>query len=150
MPPFWPKTFQNQIFKKNIKLAQLGLRRGLWGHSFKSSYSLELILDFRGKSVFCVFYVFFLIPEILIPNTLDQNTWWGSHTWWAAHIHGGLASQQASFGGGPGWMGARGARGAGPGHHVCGLPTMYGFPTMYLASPPGILIKGIRYHVSGW
>ena len=34
-----------------------------------------------------------------------------------------------------------------PGHHVCGLPTMYGFPTMYLASPPCILIKGIRYQV---
>ena len=31
-----------------------------------------------------------------------------------------------------------------PGHRVCGLPTMYGFPTMYLASPPCILIKGIR------
>jgi hypothetical protein len=26
---------------------------------------------------------------------------------------------------------------------------MYGFPTMYLASPPCILIKGIRYQVSG-
>ena len=98
------------------------------------------------------------------------NTWWGSHTWWAAHIHGGLASQQASFGGGPGWMGARGARPLGrprappwppsnlapqqswpagwPGHHICGLPTMHGFPTMYLASPPCILSKGIRYQVS--
>ena len=35
-----------------------------------------------------------------------------------------------------------------PGHHVCGLPTMYGFPTMYLGSPPCISINGIRYQVS--
>ena len=56
-----------------------------------------------------------------------------THTWWGAHIHGGLASQQASFGGGPGWIGARGARGAGiwvP-HHV--------FESK---------VSGIRYQVS--
>ena len=75
----------------------------------------------------------------------NPKTWWGTHAWWEAHIHGGLASQPASFGGVPGW----GARGAWPGHHVYGLPTMYGFPTMYLASPPCILIKGIRYQESG-
>ena len=44
---------QNQskinLTKKTIKLEQLGLRRGLWGHSFKSSYSLELIIDFWKK-----------------------------------------------------------------------------------------------------
>ena len=37
----------------------------------------------------------------------------------------------------------------GPGGRAGGLPTMYGFPTMYLASPPCILIKGIRYQESG-
>ena len=36
-----------------------------------------------------------------------------------------------------------------PSHHACGLPTMYGFPTMYLGSPPCISINGIRYPVSG-
>ena len=30
---------------------KLGLRRGLWGHSFNSSYSLELNFDFAGKSL---------------------------------------------------------------------------------------------------
>ena len=45
-----------------------------------------------------------------------------------------------------------------PGHHVCGLPTMYGFPTMYLGSPPCIwvphhvfrsMVSGIRYLSNG-
>ena len=66
------------------------------------------------------------------------NTWWGSHTWWAAHIHGGLASQQASFGGGPGWMGARGARGA-----------VFGFPTMYFDQGyQDFRYQDFRYQVS--
>ena len=65
----------------------------------------------------------------LIPDTISDtwylwskcmvgkpNTQWGTHTWWAAQIHGGLASQPASFGGPAGW----------PGQHVCGLPTTYG------------------------
>ena len=104
----------------------------LWGHSFKCSYSLELILDFWEKIVFCVFYVFFLIPEILIPNTLDQNTWWGGRPRAPPWPPSNLAPHQSWS---AGW----------PGHHVCGLPTFYGFPTMYLASPPCILIKGIRY-----
>ena len=57
------------------------------------------------------------------------------HTWWP-----GQPARLASHQSWPaGW----------PGHHVCGLPTMYGFPTMYLASPPCILIKGIRHQESG-
>ena len=35
-----------------------------------------------------------------IPDTFDQNTWWGTQiiTWWGAHIQGGLASQPARWG----------------------------------------------------
>ena len=62
-----------------------------------------------------------------------------THTWWGGHIHGGLASQQASFGGGPGWMGARGAR---PLH-------AFGFPTMYLNQWYQILgIRIVPYEMS--
>ena len=138
MPPFWPKTVQNQIKKtKNINFEQLGLRRGLWGHSFKSSYSLELIFDF-GKISFSGFYVFFLVPDIwylipdiwisgyldiwisgyldiwisgyldiwtsgtwipgyLIPNTFDQNTWWGSQIHGGEAIHGGQPTYMVAW-----------------------------------------------------
>ena len=44
---------------KTIKIEQLGLRRGLRGHSFKSSYSLELILDFWKNTYFCCLCIFF-------------------------------------------------------------------------------------------
>ena len=91
------------------------------------------------------------------------NTWWGSHTWWAAHIHGGLAIQQASFGGGPGWMGpapggragpAQGARPPGP-HPtwprtkaglLAGQATMYVGCPPWMASPPCIWLP---HHVFG-
>ena len=67
MPPFWTKTVQNLIFRKTFKIEQLGLRRGLWGHSFKSSYSLELIFDFLEKSFFLAFMYFCLVPDIWYP-----------------------------------------------------------------------------------
>ena len=50
---------------------------------------------------------------------------WGTHTWWGAHIHGGEPTYM---------VGARGAPLPRGPHHVCGLPTMYGFPTMYQVS----------------
>ena len=77
-----------------------------------------------------------------------HNAWWATHTWWGAHIHGGLASQPASFGGpGAAPQGRPHTAGRLAGcmwapHHVCG------FPTMHLGSPPCILIKGISYQVS--
>ena len=57
-------------------------------------------------------------------------------TWWVTHDS----------------VPARGTRPPGPppkspSHHVCGLPTIHGLSTMYLGSPPCILIKGIRYQV---
>jgi len=55
---FCQKQPEITFSKKSIKIEQLGLRRGLWGHSFKSSYSLELIFDFLEKSVFLAFYIF--------------------------------------------------------------------------------------------
>ena len=56
---FLAKNGPKSNFLKTIKIEQLGLRRGLWGHSFKSSYSLELIFDFLEKSVFLAFVSFF-------------------------------------------------------------------------------------------
>ena len=46
---FLVKNGPKSTFKKTFKIEQLGLRRGVWCHSFKSSYSLELILDFREQ-----------------------------------------------------------------------------------------------------
>ncbi len=97
-------------------------------------------------------------------------TVWGGVGWDWVGMGGGCIGGAGMGGDGRGWAGVGWARGVSgeragkrghrvvrqswpagwPGHHVCGLPTMYGFPTMYLASPPCILIKGIRYHVSGW
>ena len=57
--------------------------------------------------------------DTLIPGCLD--TWWGTHnmvwsphTWWLGQL----------------WWGAKPPCMWAP-HHVCGLPPMYGFPTMY-------------------
>ena len=49
---------------------KLGLRRGPMDHSFNLPYSLELMFDFLGKSLFFDFHVIFLIPDIwyLIPD----------------------------------------------------------------------------------
>ena len=44
---------------------------------------------------------------------------WGTHTWWGAHIHGGLASQQATV-----HVGSPPCMGSVP-HHAFGFPTMY-------------------------
>ena len=144
---------ESNFQKKTIQIEQLGLRRGLWGHSFKSSYSLELILDFLEKKNCCVFYVFFLVPDTwhlkswyLIPlikihggeakYMVGKPYMVGSpHTWWPGQPAGQL------------WWGSRLYGGQGGAR---GRPTMCGFPTMHLASPPCILSKGIRYHVSGW
>ena len=99
----------------------------------------------------------------LIPDTFDQNTWWGTQIHGGEPMHGGeptyMVAWPALVGGQvgrPGWE-AREARPLGrpcappwrpppkwPSHHVCGLPTMHGFPIMYLGSPPCTLIKGIR------
>ncbi len=56
---FGPKLSKIELSPQKIKIEQLGLRRGLWGHSFKSSYSLELILDFLEKNVFWFVTSFF-------------------------------------------------------------------------------------------
>ena len=50
-----PKT----NFQKTIKIEQLGLRRSLWGHSFKSSYALELILDLGETYIFFLLFTYF-------------------------------------------------------------------------------------------
>ena len=85
------------------------------------------------------------------------------YTWCGAHIHGGLASQPASFGGGPGWgEGAHNGRwiaappppnlaphqswpAGWPGHHVCGLHTMYVGSPPCMGSPPCIRYQVSRY-----
>ena len=78
---------------------------------------------------------------------VPHDSWWGTHTGWGAHIQGGLARQLASFGGARWALGPGPGTGpappwppqswpaAWPGHPVCGLPTMYGFPTMYYGVP---------------
>ena len=78
MPPFWPKTVQNKILGKTIKIEQLGLRRGLWGHSFNLPYSLELIFDFSEKQILGDFQSFFLIPDTwyLIPDIWYLISWY--------------------------------------------------------------------------
>ena len=62
----------------------------------------------------------------------SPHTWWpgqpAGQLWWGARLDGGQG----------------GAPPAGQATTYVGCP-MYGFPTMYLASPPGILIKSIRY-----
>ena len=81
---FGQKRAKVNFSKKTIKIEQLGLRRGLWGHSFKSSYSLELIFDFWEKSILGVFFLFlvpdiwYLIPDIWISGYLDI---WYLDTW---------------------------------------------------------------------
>ena len=62
------------------------------------------------------------------------------HTWWLG--------QAGGPGGAPGRPRGRAplaSHQSWPSHHVCELPTICGFPTMYLGSPPFILIKGISY-----
>ena len=61
-------------------------RSGPWGHSFKSSYSLEcwnLLLTF---CIFCYdFYIFLLVPDIWISGIW----YWCFDTWIAGYpIHG--------------------------------------------------------------
>ena len=42
VPRYW---VQNQSLKEIIEIGQPGLLRGLWGHSFQSSFPLELFVD---------------------------------------------------------------------------------------------------------
>ena len=51
------------FFRKQPQNKQLGLRRGLWGHSFNLPYSLELVFDFLEKPIWNNFHSFILIPD---------------------------------------------------------------------------------------
>ena len=63
------KHFSKNTPKMNNN-QQLGLRRGLWGHSFNLPYSLEFTFYFWEKPISGDFHLFFLIPDIwyLIPD----------------------------------------------------------------------------------
>ena len=70
---------------------KLGLRRGLWGHSFNLPYSLELIFNFLEKSVSLAFMslclvpdIWYLIPDIWISGYLDI---WTSGIWIPGYLH---------------------------------------------------------------
>ena len=52
---------------------KLGLRRGLWGHSFNLPYSLELSVEFLEKTCFLWFSLIFLIPDTWY---LVSDTWY--------------------------------------------------------------------------
>ena len=73
----------------------------------------------------------------------SPHTWWpgqpAGQLWWGARLDGGQGgwspSNLAPHQSWPaGWQG----------HHVCGLPTMYGFPTMYFDQG----YQDFRYRVS--
>ena len=73
------------------------------------------------------------------------------HTWCGAHIHGSLASQPASFSGGPGWGGAHNGRWIySPPPTKAGR--LAGQATMYVGSTPCMWAPHhvwVLHHVSG-